>query len=162
MNENPNLVTDEEIEATMQFLVTVYPNQKKPVATLEAYKRALQGRAENGALLYAAETWWAEPRYRPGNQFWPTPADLLEIVAIQGVKPLSPEQWQAFFKPDLAERLQVLKNLFTFEGRLVEGEWKALATEYVHRGGECAAQSVMHAYQARVAMLDTRPEMEFA
>lgn len=152
-------VGDDELDDTFEFLVTAYPNQRTP--NLEAYARVLRERVERGALLYAAETWWAEPRFKPDNKFWPTPADLVDLAADQGKKPISAQEWDELLKPDLGERLQILKDYFA-EGVLEGPAWRQLAADYKQRGGTEAAAAVMRGYEVRQAMQEGTFERRFS
>lgn len=135
-----NMATPEETEATVMFLASVYPNQTPP--NLEVYERMLQERGQAGAMLYAAETWYASPRFLPDNKFWPTPADLLKIAEAQGVKPLTPEYIAKAFALDLAAQLGTLEELFFQHGTLEERTWLALEAEYKKRNRLAGAENV--------------------
>lgn len=137
MNTSPS---DEEIDATIAFLTSMYPNLTPP--NLVTFGRLLQERGETGAILYAAESWYAEPRYKPQNKFWPTPADLLEIAEAQGVKKINPAEWNQALALDLAERLQGLEDLFYQKGVLDERAWQALEAEYKKRNRPAGVENV--------------------
>lgn len=155
----PTSPSDEEIDATIEFLTSMYPNMIPP--SLGTFGRLLQERGEAGAVLYAAESWYAEPKYKPQNKFWPTPADLLEIAQAQGVKTITPAEWNQALALDLAERLYGLEDLFCQDGELAEQEWQNLEAEYKKRNRLAGAENVRQRLATKKAMQNGTYQRKF-